>query len=144
MMKPAAAVCQVAGIGDIVGFVVAGESTAAKRSVVELNHFGHAAAERRRNETADRIDVARQQIDVIETPGRDRPIGRVLRLVLERRPLIGWRLVALGFVVDLEDVAVWIVELVGGAVRLVVVMPADAGAERLDGFDPPLQRLPAR
>jgi hypothetical protein len=85
----------------------------------------------------------RQQVEVIEPAHGHAAAMIALRLVLECRPLAFGRHIALRLEVDLEHMAVRVAELVGGTMAQVAVAPADAGADRLDGLDAPLQRLGA-
>ncbi len=70
--------------------------------------------------------------------------GVALRLVAPGRLQMVGRDIALGLVVELEDVTVRVVEAVRRAVSDVAVRPADAVARRLDGADRPLERVLAR
>ena len=66
-----------------------------------------------------------------------------LRLVAPRRPQVLRRLVALGLVVELEDVPVGVREAVRPAVAHVALDPAEPAPARLDGSDAALERLRA-
>ena len=66
-----------------------------------------------------------------------------LRLVPPRRPQVLRRLVALGLVVELEDVPVGVREAVRPAVAHVAVDPAEPAPGRLDGGDAAVERLGA-
>jgi hypothetical protein len=105
--------------------------------------FSDAGAERARDEIADRPDVRRQQVDVVDTAHARAAAVIALGQVLKRRPLGARRLVAAGLVIELEHMLVGIHESVGGAMPEIAVGPAEAATERLDRLDALRQRLRA-
>ncbi len=111
--------------------------------VVELDALVQPVAEHILGEDAVRADVCRKHVHVVEALHRGATADVALWLVPPRRPQVLGSLVALGFVVELEDVIVGIGEAVRGAVADVSVDPAEPAPARLDGLDPAGERLGA-
>ena len=80
---------------------------------------------------------------MVEPADVDAAGGEALRLVLQRRPQRLGRLIPLGLVVDLEQVAVRVAEPEGRAVAKLVLVPALRQAGRLECGDPAGERLRA-
>ena len=140
-MQPALGAGVVAGIGEVVGLVGGGHPHAGFGAVVEHDLLGQHEAEIVLEEFAVGLDVDGEPVEVVDAARVDaaRRIG--LRLVLERRLELGRRLVPFGLVIDLEPVAVRILEHEGLAVAEVAVGPADVEAGALERGGAPLQRL---
>ena len=94
-------------------------------------------------EQAVGLDVHREAIEVIEPADVDAARGKPLRLVLQRGLQFRRRLVPLGLVVELDDVAVGVAAAEGRPVPQVAVDPADVEAGSLQRGDAALQRLRA-
>ncbi len=130
----------VARIGDVVALVVHGEPAAAILATVQQDLLRDAAAERLRHEVADRADILRQQVEMVDPPHAAAASVVALRLVLERWPLGGRRFVLPRLEIDLEDMVVGVAEAVGPAMAQVAIRPADPAAHRLDRRHAPEQR----
>src|SRR5690606_19600680 len=128
VVEAAALAGMIFGVGDIVGLVVDREPAAAQAAVVELDLLRHPAAERLRHEVADDRYVGGQQVEVVDAAHGDAASVIALGKVLEGRALLRRRLVDLRVVIELEDVAVGIVEAIGAAVTGIAFVPADAAA----------------
>ena len=89
----------VVGVDDVVGLQAEVEPPRGEPPVVEPDALALAAAERLRDEPAVRLDVLREEVDVVEPAGVDAAAGEGGCLVLQRRLVVG-RDVALGLVVD--------------------------------------------
>src|SRR6185436_19171803 len=82
-----------------------------------------------------------QEVDVVEVADTDAPPRVAVRLVLERRAQRRRRRVALGFVEQLDAVAVGVQEAVGAAVTEVALEPFALDPAGLHRRDPSLERL---
>ena len=138
VMEPAARPRQVARVGDVVGLLVGREPDPGLGAVVEHDLLGQPQAEVVLEEDAVLGGIDGEEVDVVEVAHADAAPRVALRLVLERRPKLRRRLVALGLVEELEPVAVGIEEAVGGAVTEVAVEPLALDAGRLERGDPAL------
>ena len=112
-------------------------------AVVEHDLLGQPQAEVLLDEGAVLGGLDGEEVDVVEVADSDAAPRVALRLVLERRPKLRGRLVALGLVEELEPVAVGIEEAVGAAVAEVAVEPAALDSGRLERRDPALESLRA-
>ena len=112
-------------------------------AVVELDPLVQPVAEELLAELAARADVGGEDVDVVEPLDAGAAAGVALRLVAPRRLQVLGGDVALGLVVELETVAVGVLEAVGRPVSDVPVDPAAAEARLLDRRDAALERLGA-
>src|SRR5665213_2161515 len=118
----------VARIGEVVRLVGGGQPDAGLRSVIEHDAFGQAEAEIVLEELAAGGDVGGKPVPVIDPAHVAATRGKTLRLVLQ-----GWlefrrRLIPLGVVIELDDMAVGILADEGLAMAEVAVSPADVEA----------------
>src|ERR1700722_4022307 len=88
-------------------------------------------------------DVSGQDIHVVEPLDGGTAPDVALRDVLERRPELGWGLISLALVGQLQQMTVWGSEAVGGPMTMIAVDPAEAQTALLDCRHPSLQRLRA-
>ena len=84
-----------------------------------------------------------EEVDVVEVPDSDAAARVAVRLILERRLKLRWRVVALGLVEELVAMPVRIEEAVRGPVPEVAVEPRALDPAGLECRDPPLERLGA-
>jgi hypothetical protein len=132
-----------ARIGEVVALVRGGQPHAGLGAVVEHDLLGETKAERLLEELAIGLDVRGQAVEVVKPAHVHAPARDALRLILQGGPQIFRRLVPLGLVVDLQQVAVRIVELVGRTMAQFALVPTDPEARLLQRRDPALQRLRA-
>ena len=131
----------VAGIGEVVGLVGGGQPDAGFAAVIEHDALGQAEAEIVLEELATAADIGGEAVPVIEPAHVAAARRETLRLVLERRLLIGRRVVPFGVVIKLDHVPVGVLADEGLAVAEVAVAPADVEAGAFQRGGAPLQRL---
>ena len=96
------------GAGQIVGFVVYCEPAATKPAIVQLDVFGHAAAQTSLHKAAEFGDIVAKQVQVIDPAGASALRVELRRHVFQRRGII--RRGAIGVVVNFEQMAEGIFE----------------------------------
>src|SRR5665647_1216306 len=133
----------IARVSEVVGLVGGGHPHAGLRAVVEHDLLGQHEAEIVLEEFPVRLDVHRQAIEMIDTPHVAAARRIALRLIFQRRPLAGRRLVPFGVVVEFDDVAVGVLADESFAVAEVAIAPADIEAGAFERGGAPLERLRA-
>src|SRR4029077_19169155 len=131
----------IARIGEIVTFVGRGHPHSGFGAVIEHNLLRQHEAEIVLEELPVRLDVDSESVEMIDTTRVD-PARRIfLSLVFERGFQLGRCVVPFGLIVDLEFVAVGILENKCFAVAEVSVVPADVKAGAFQCGGAPLQCL---
>ncbi len=132
-----------ARVGQVVALVRAGEPHAGFRTVIEHDAFGETKAQIALEELAIGLNVDGKAVEVVEAAHVHAARREALRLVLERRPQGFGCLVPLGLVVELNQVPVRVVKLIGGPMPQLALVPAHPTAGALQRLNTPLQRLRA-
>ena len=104
------------GEGEVVALVVRRQPHAGFLAGVEFDPLRAAQAQIALEELAAGADIDGQAVEVIDAADVDATGGKALRLVLQRRAELGGRLIPLGVVIELEDVAVGVAEAEAGLV----------------------------
>src|SRR6185437_15447941 len=108
--------------------------------IVEDDQLGGHSAHARLQKGAVRRGRAPEEVDMVETPDAYTAIWRALRLILERGPLVFRGAVLFRLVIDFQQVAIGIGELIGFAVAGIALDPASAMAIGFEGLREPFQR----
>src|SRR5262245_28593143 len=132
-MQPAVSAVRVARVDQLVRGDRGAHPRARLAAVVELDPLVEPIAERVDAELAVRADVGGEEVDVVEALDRAAAAGVAARHVLQRRPQMRGRLVALALVVELEDMPVRVPEAIRRPASKVAVRPALTESGRLDG-----------
>ena len=143
VVETAARAVRVRDVDQLVGRDREAHPGAALRPVVHLDPLVEPIAEHVLREDAVGADVRGEHVHVVEPLHRTAATDVALRLIPPRRPQVLRRLVALGVVEELEDVAVGVREAVGAAMADVAVDPPLPEPRLLDRGDAPLERLGA-
>jgi hypothetical protein len=143
MVQAAAGAPRVLDVDQLVGGDREAQPGAGLLAVVEPDALVVAVAENLGGERAAGRDVVGEQVDVVEALDGRAARRVTLRLVAQRWLEVVGRDIALGLPQHLHDVAVGVVEAVGGPVAVVAVVPSDVVAARLDRGHLPLERLGA-
>src|SRR5262245_42860444 len=131
----------VARVGKIVALVGRRHPHAGFAAIVEHDLLGQLEAEIVLEEFAVGLDVNRKPVEMVNPANIDAARGKTLRLVLERGPEFRRSLVPLGFVIDLEIVAVRILEHERLAMAEIAIAPADVETGAFQRGSATLQRL---
>src|SRR5579872_1134324 len=126
VMEAAADAMRFERIGEIVALVGAGQPHAGFDAAIEHDLLGQAEAERLLEKFAIGADVLGEAVEMVDPADIDAARRKALRLVLQSRPQGLGRLVPLRLIIELQQMPVWIAELIGGAVAEFAFAPAHA------------------
>src|SRR5271165_2566619 len=139
---PFHAVCFL-GVSEVVALVRRRQPHAGLFTGIENDLLGQAEAQIILEEFAVGLDVDGEAIEVVESAHVHATRRIALGLVLQGRTQVGRCLVPFGFVIQLDDMAVRVMEAIARSMPEFAFMPTDAGAGSFDRLDTALQGLRA-